>query len=245
MRGAWGAVRVVTAVTAVGGCQPAAAPARSAPQPAALPPLVAVPSATASDPEPAAPSLAVANGLPPVPRLSERPLMEGSAYTVWGASYSLRHAALRDTIAGQVIEVRGFIGKTNLMDAPKCAVHPPGVADPPGCRALVPAFWICDDRNDDLADCIQVMGWASNYAQLHQAIQSCAADPPLPIVDAYWGRTIACPIPAAGAEVTVTGTYSTTFTRASSGVATDPLMGILASDEIETRRPPPAPARLP
>lgn len=235
----------MTAVAAaLAGCHPRPTSARAA-QVAPAAALVSVPAATAeeraAEPEPS-PS---ATGLPPVPQLARRPIRVGSAYTVWGASYSLRHAALHDTIAGKTIEVRGFIRKTNLMEAPRCAVHAPGIADPPDCVAPVPEFWLCDARTDPLQDCIPVMGWASNYAQLYKAIQSCALDPPTPVQDDYWGKEIACPVPAAGAEVTVTGTYATTFTGASSGTASDPVMGILTSSSIETLTYPPAPARLP
>jgi len=244
VRGAWGTSGMVTAVAvALLGCQPRPTSASAVPQGATA--LVLVPSATEDESVTEQAPPPSPTGLPPVPRLVQRPIKVGKAYTVWGASYSLRHVALHDTIDGQTIEVRGVIGKTNLMDAPSCAVHAPGIADPPGCWSPVPEFWLCDDRNDPLEDCIRVMGWASNYAQLYKAIRSCALDPPAPVVDSYWGKQIACPIPAAGATVVVTGTYSTTFTGASSGAAADPVMGILTSNSIETRAHPPAPARLP
>ncbi len=245
-RGATGVAMGVAA--ALGACQPRPATANAAPpRVAEVPSAVEVPAAEADEASvealgaPAMP----ATGLPPVPTLPQRPIKVGNAYTVWGASYSLRHAALHDSIDGKTIEVRGVIGKTNLMEAPKCAVHPPGIADPPDCRPMVPEFWLCDARDDSPQDCIQVMGWASNYAQLYKAIRSCSLDPPVPVQDSYWGKEITCPIPAAGAEVVVTGTYATTFTGASGGTAADPIMGILTSNSIETRRRPPASARLP
>jgi len=239
-------VAMVAAVVIGAACQPRPTNASTGPQGAAALPLVTVPSANTDDPaaESSAPAPST-TGLPPVPRLAKRPIKVGGAYTVWGASYSLRHVALHDSIDGQTIEVRGVIGKTNLMDAPRCAVHPPGIADPPGCQSSLPEFWLCDDRNDPLDDCIQVMGWASNYAQLYKAIGSCALDPPTPVVDGYFGVEIACPIPAAGAQVVVTGTYATTFTGASNGTAADPIMGILTSKSIDTQIFAPARARLP
>lgn len=245
MRSVRGVVGVATAAAAMfGACQPRPTNASSAPQSVTVPPVV--PPANAHEPatESTAPAPS-ATGLPSVPKLPERPIKVGDVYTVWGASYSLRHPALHDSIAGKTIEVGGVIAKTNLMDAPKCAVHPPGIADSTDCRARVPEFWLCDKRDDALQDCIQVMGWASNYAQLYKAIRSCALVPPAPVQDDFWGMEIACPIPAAGAQVLVRGTYATTFTGASSGTAADPIMGILTSKSIETRTPPPAPARLP
>ncbi len=49
-------------------------------------------------------------------------------------------------------------------------------------------------------------------SKLYKAIRSCARAPSTPVLDDYWGKEIACPIPAAGARVTVRGTYATRFT---------------------------------
>lgn len=183
--------------------------------------------------------------LPTVPKLPVRPLKVGDAYTVWGASYSLRHSSLRATVDGKSIRIRGVIGKTNLPTAPLCAVHPPGRADPEGCRAPVPTLWLCDRMGDRPEDCIQVQGWASNYAQIYGAMREYRLRRGARYVDSYWGIEIPNPLPARGAEVTVTGRYSQTFTGASTGVSSDPIMGIVTYEQMQTHRPAPRRASLP
>jgi hypothetical protein len=183
--------------------------------------------------------------LPAVPRLPTRDLRRGDAYTVWGASSSLRHPVRRRSIGGKRIKIRGVIKATNLPQAPKCAVHPPGKADPEGCRPLLPAFWLCDHDTDELDDCIQVVGWASNYAQIYGALQQYAQPNSEPYLDTYWGIVIPDPLPAAGAAVTVEGDYAASWPGASTGTISDPVMGILGYRTIEVHRRAPRPARLP
>jgi hypothetical protein len=199
------------------------------------------------EPRPA-PSGAKAS-LPAVPNLPQKPLKKGDAYTVWGASLSLRDRVKHDKINGQKIVIEGYVNKTNLPDAPECAVHPAGKADPEGCKAPVPAFWICDDKSDKPQDCIQVLGWASNFAQIYKAIEHFKKtekdEKPDPVTDDLWGVEIPRPLPAANGKARVTGTYTTTFTGASQGTAADPIMGILTYKSIEWIEPPPEAATLP
>ena len=54
-----------------------------------------------------------------------------------------------------------------------------------------------------------------------------------PLSDNFWGVKIPFPLPGPGAKVTVTGNYSTAFTRATSGTEADPIMGVLTYDEIQ------------
>src|SRR5439155_1580449 len=63
---------------------------------------------------------------------------------------------------------------TNLLEAPECAVHKTGKGDKDDCKAPVPAFWIADDKGDD-KNAIKVMGWASNFAQIYDAVQKYSA----------------------------------------------------------------------
>jgi hypothetical protein len=258
MRALWMAVGLAL----LAGCPPRSRLGATVPQPAASsergaqPPTASVPPAPSASARSAAsvgaqPVAAPVGSdlpvrLPPVPSLPERRLeARPGVYTVWGASFSLRHVALRERVRGQVITVQGVIAKTNLEEAPSCAVHPPGIPDPEGCRAPVPAFWLCDAVGDALADCIEVMGWASNYAQLYAAIQLYRGAPTAERRDDFWGIAIPNPVPARGAIVTVTGGYDVTFTGASSGVTSDPTMGILTQRTITYERVPPVPARLP
>lgn len=189
--------------------------------------------------------------LPPVPNVPQRPIKDGDAYTVWGASYYLRSRVHHKDVAEQNIKIRGYIGKTNLPDAPECAVHKTGKADPEGCTPPIPAFWLCDTKDAVEKDCIKVMGWASNFAQLFDAVEKYdkekdkAKDEKEPLSDNFWGVKIPDPLPAKGAKVTVKGMYGTTFTRATSGAEADPIMGLQTYEEIETLEPAPEVATLP
>jgi hypothetical protein len=184
------------------------------------------------------PSGVTAN-LPPVPNVPQKPIKSGDAYTVWGVSYHMRSRVHQQDVLGKPLKVAGYVVKTNLSEAPPCAVHPTGKADPDDCDAPIPAFWIADTPDAELKDSIKVMGWASNYAQLHDAITAIKKQKNKekrdPVMDAFWGVEIPDPLPVKGQKVTVKGTYGTTFTRATSGAEADPIMGILTYDEIEVQ----------
>lgn len=189
--------------------------------------------------------------LPPVPNVPQRPQKAGDAYTVWGVSYLLRSRVHHKDVAGKDVKVTGYISKTNLMDAPKCAVHKTGKEDPEGCKPPIPTFWLCDTKEAADADCIRVMGWASNFAQLHDAIEEedkqkkKDAKDKEAFTDNFWGVKIPDPLPSKGAKVTVTGNYSTTFTKATSGTVADPIMGLITYAEIAVLEQAPELATLP
>ncbi|MBN2195786.1 MAG: hypothetical protein JW751_23410 [Polyangiaceae bacterium] len=187
--------------------------------------------------------------LPAVANLPTKPVKKGDMYTVWGASLYLRSMVHNAEINHTKVTIEGYINKTNLMDAPECAVHKYGKADPEGCRPPVPTFWLCDEKSDKPEDCIMVMGWVSNYAQIWKAIEQYDKtkdeENPEPVTDDYWGKEIPRPLPAPGGKAKVTGSYTTTFTGASQGTAADPIMGILTYEKIEWIEPPPEPATLP
>jgi hypothetical protein len=199
----------------------------------------------------AAPSGGVQANLPPVPNVPQKPLKAGDAYTVWGASYTLRSRVHRKEVANKNIKVTGYISRTNLPDAPECAVHETGKEDPEGCKAPIPTFWLCDAKDSPDPDCIRVMGWASNFAQIHDAIveydkmKKKEPKDKEPFMDNFWGVKVPDPIPVKGAKVTLKGEYATTFTKATSGAVADPIMGVLTYEEIETLEPGPEEAVLP
>jgi len=168
-----------------------------------------------------------ARGLP-TPKLVLLPQRVGEAYTVWGAGFAFRSRRHRAEVTTKPIAITGYVVKTNLGRAPRCAVHRAGIADPENCRADIPAFWLGDRRDAPEADCIKVMGFASNYAQLYDAIrQADSSKPDEPYWDTFWGQKIPNPLPAAGAKLTVRGNYGLTFAKASSGAEADAIMGIL------------------
>jgi hypothetical protein len=184
--------------------------------------------------------------LPSVPTLQKKPIKQGDAYTVWGAAYYLRSNVHRKDIVGKDITVTGYITKTNLMDAPECAVHKTGKADPEGCKAPVPTFWIGDTKDAPEKESIKVMGWASNFANLYDAIQE--FDRPKDDAgydDQLWGVKVPNPLPAKGAKVTVKGKFSTTFMKASSGAEADPYQGIIDFQDMTVHEPASELATLP
>ena len=179
----------------------------------------------------------VSVSLPPTPVLPERPVRVGDAYTVWGASMSLRSNVKRSEVMGKEITVQGIIVKTNLTTAPSCAVHATGIADPEDCSAPIPTFWLADEAGAPVANAIRVMGWASNYANVFDAIRVYDSSTGGSYDDVYWGQRLPNPLPAVGAKVTVTGVYGTSFAKASSGSETDARMGILDYRSLEVLEP--------
>jgi hypothetical protein len=171
--------------------------------------------------------------LPPAANLPKRAIKNGDTWTVWGASYSLRSRVHRKTVVNKRLSIQGYITKTNLGDAPECAVHKGGQADPENCNAPVPTFWIGDTKDAPESDSIRVMGWASNFAQIFDAIDEFdKGKEDAEHLDSFWGVKVPNPLPAVGAKVTVTGVYSSTFSKASSGAEADPFMGIIDFQEM-------------
>jgi hypothetical protein len=184
--------------------------------------------------------------LPPAANLPKRPMKNGDTWTVWGASYSLRSRVHRKEVSGKRLSIQGYIVKSNMTDAPACAVHKAGKADPETCKAPVPAFWIGDTKDAPEADCIKVMGWASNFAQIFDAIDEFdKGKDNAEYNDSNWGVKVPNPLPAVGAKVTVTGNYGTTFSKASSGAEADPFMGVMDFQEMTVQEPAAELATLP
>ncbi len=159
--------------------------------------------------------------------------------------------------------------------APKCAVHKRGKADEPGnepkpppgapvdpkapkkvddtpvekCDSPVPTFWIADSK-DEKTEMVAVMGWASNFAGIWDAIEE--YDKATTVeklkevkVEDSFGKLIPNPLPAVGAKVKVTGTYGVTWTGASSGSAAEPKFGIMGVQTIEVLEQAPELSNLP
>ena len=184
--------------------------------------------------------------LPPAANLPKRPMKNGDNWTVWGASYSLRSRVHRKEVANKRLSIAGYIVKTNIKDAPECAVHKAGKADPENCKAPVPAFWIGDSKDAAEADCIKVMGWASNFAQIFDAIDEFVKGKEnAEYNDANWGVKVPNPLPSTGAKVTITGQYGVSFSKASSGAEADPFMGVMDFQEMAIQEPAPELATLP
>jgi hypothetical protein len=187
--------------------------------------------------------------LPAVPTLPNKPIKSGDVYSVWGVQHQLRSRVHNTEVNGKDLTISGYIVKTNLAEAPECAVHKTGKGDKEDCKPPIPAFWIADEKGDQ-KNAIKVMGWASNFAQVYDGIQKYSAPAVAGketevVKDEFWGQDIPNPIPNVGAKVTVTGTYGVSFTKATSGVETDPLHGVMALTKINYVEAPPEPATLP
>jgi hypothetical protein len=185
----------------------------------------------------------------PTPQIATRPIRAGDAYAVWGASHHLRSRVHREDVDGKKISIVGYIVRTNYESAPLCAVHRTGKADPPGCSSPLPSFSIADDKGERRT-VIQVMGWASNFAQIFTLIEAIDKAPrgkggQIRLADEFWGQDLPNPVPNVGAKVKVTGLYGVTFTKSTGGAATDPKVGIMTADKIEYLEPPPSMAYLP
>jgi hypothetical protein len=184
--------------------------------------------------------------LPAVPTLQKKPIKNGDAYTVWGASYYLRSQVHRKEVAGKDLTFTAYITKTNLSEAPECAVHRAGKADPDDCKPPVPAFWIGDTKDAPESESIKVMGFASNLAQIFDAIDEFdKGKEDATYDDQLWGIKVPNPLPAKGAKITLKGRYSTTFTKASSGAEADPYQGLIEYQEMTVVEPAPELATLP
>jgi hypothetical protein len=187
--------------------------------------------------------------LPAVPTLPQKVKKQGDTYTIWGVTHDLRSRVHNDDVNGKKISIVGYIVKTNYAEAPKCAIHKTGKADPADCKAPVPTFSIADEKGET-KDVIDVMGWASNFAQVFTLIEAIdksakGKEGEVKLTDEFWGADLPNPVPNVGAKVKVTGQYGVTFTKATSGAAANPKYGIMTAEKIEYLEPPPEKAYLP
>jgi hypothetical protein len=188
--------------------------------------------------------------MPAVPTLPQKQKKTpDGAYTVWGITHDLRSKVHFEEVNGKPVSIVGYVVKTNLEAAPPCAIHKTGQADPPDCVAPIPSFSIADEKGET-KEAVDVMGWASSYAQIYTLIDAIDRAPKgkegeVKLADKVWGADLPNPIPNIGAKVKVTGNYGVTFTKASSGAATNPKYGILTVEKIEYLEPPPEKAYLP
>jgi hypothetical protein len=187
--------------------------------------------------------------LPAVPTLPDKARKDGDAFTVYGATHDLRSRVHSDDFRDKQTTIQGYVVKTNYADAPACSIHKTGKGDPADCKAPIPTFWIADDlgEKDEL---VQVMGFASNFAQLFTLISAIDEAPKgdedkVKLNDEFWGMELPNPVPEVGAKVKLTGAYGVTFTKATKGAAANPKHGILTVEKIEYVEKPKQRASLP
>jgi len=187
--------------------------------------------------------------LPSPPTLPPLTVKQGDAYTVQGIIHHLKSRIHSKEVTSKEVTLVGYIVDSNLPDAPSCAIHPTGKADPENCTGVaVPRFAIADSKDaakDATAKKIPVMGWARNWAVVYSAMQDYKGkkDPPAKLAhDDQWGVDVPFPLPAVGAKVKVSGNYGYSFGKASTGLANEMNTGILTYTKMEVLEPAPEPA---
>jgi hypothetical protein len=181
--------------------------------------------------------------IPAVPQLPTNPIKSGDAYTIYGARHHLQSRIHDKEVTAKEITLVGYIVEENVSDAPVCAIHKTGKADPEGCVAEIPSFWIADAKGETKAK-VRVLGWAKNYASVFEALEKYKSlkEPPKELFkDEVWSVDVPYPLPAVGAKVKVTGKYGYTFSKASTGIVSDPSNGVMTYAKIEYLEPATAP----
>lgn len=181
--------------------------------------------------------------LPSPPTLANKPIKSGDAYTVFGATHHLRSRIHEKEVNGKELSIVGYIVETNYAEAPPCAVHKAGKKDPDDCVSPIPSFWIADEKGDVKGPKIRVLGWASNFANVFEAMSKYKGlkDPPKELYkDEFLAVDVPFPLPAVGAKVKITGKYG--FVYHGSQMVSDPQYGVFTHKQIEVLEPAPEPA---
>lgn len=181
--------------------------------------------------------------LPPVPALPTTPIKSGDAFTIYGATHHLHSRIHEKDVTTKPITITGYIVAENITDAPACAIHKTGKADPEDCKAEIPSFWIADTKDEKTVK-IRVLGFAKNYATIFEAMDKYknVKDAPKELVkDELWSTEVPYPLPAIGAKVKVTGKYGYLFSKASTGLVSDPQYGVITYEKVETLEQAPTP----
>ena len=191
--------------------------------------------------------------LPAVPTLPSTPIKQGDAFTVYGAVHHLNSSIHGADVTTKEITIVGWIVDSNMQTVDKCAIHSTGKKDPDGCVTPIPSFSLGDTKEakgDAKLPKIRVLGWASNFANVFDAVDKYKNLKAAPtekevVTDELWAVPIPYPLPAVGAKVKVTGKYGVNFGKSSAGIESDPMNGIMTYTKIEVLEPAPEPASFP
>ena len=193
----------------------------------------------ADEPYKATPAWSGKKAAPPaVPTLPTNPIKSGDAFTIFGARHHLQSRIHDKEVTSKDITIVGYIVQENVTDAPECAVHKSGKADPETCKAEIPSFWIADAKGDTKTK-IRVLGWAKNYATVFEAMEKYnklkeIKDPAKDLFkDDIWSVDVPFPLPAVGAKVKITGKYGFSFSKSSTGLVSDPINGVMTYEKME------------
>jgi hypothetical protein len=182
--------------------------------------------------------------MPAPPTLPATPIKVGDAFTIYGAQHHLKSRIHDKEVTSKDIVIQGYIVKSNIPDAPSCAIHKTGKKDNDDCNAEIPSFWIADQKGETKT-MVRVLGWSKNFASVFEAMEKYKAlkDPPKELFkDEIWGVEVPFPLPAVGAKVKITGKYGTTFSKSSTGIVSDPNNGVLTYGKMELLEPASEPA---
>jgi hypothetical protein len=184
--------------------------------------------------------------LPAPPTLSNAPIKVGDAYTISGAAHQLRSRYHDKEVTAKSITIQGYIVDENISSAPSCAIHKTGKKDPDDCNAEIPSFWIADEKGAGKdKPRLRVLGFAKNYASIFEAMDKYKNMKEIknPDKDLYkdevWNIEVPFPLPNVGAKVKVTGKYGYTFSKSSTGLVSDPVLGVMTYEKIEYVEPAP------
>ena len=193
-----------------------------------------------------------AASLPSPPQITTPPIKTGDSYTIAGASHQLRSRLHSTEVTKASITMIGYIVEENISTAPSCAIHKVGKKDPDDCPPQgappieIPSFWIADEKNAGKdKPRIRVLGWAKNYASVYEAMEKYknlkeVKDPAKDLYkDELWSVDVPYPLPAVGAKVKVTGKYGFVFSKASTGLVSDPINGVMTYEKMEVVEPAP------
>ena len=107
-------------------------------------------------------------------------------------------------------------------------------------------FWIADEKGAGKdKPRIRVLGWAKNYATVYEAMEKYKTlkeikDPAKDLFkDDIWSVDVPYPLPAVGAKVKVTGKYGFVFSKASTGLVSDPINGVMTYAKMDVVEPAP------
>ena len=184
--------------------------------------------------------------MPAVPTLPSTPVKSGDGYTVSGAIHHLKSRIHSTDVTAKDITIVGYIVDSNIPTAPLCAVHKTGKKDPDNCTNIdIPSFWVADNKGETKGQKIRVLGWAKNFASVYEAMEKYKnlKEPPKELYkDEVWAVDLPFPLPSVGAKVKVTGKYGFTFSKASTGLVSDPQNGVMTYSKMEVIEPAPEPA---
>jgi len=151
-------------------------------------------------------------------------------------------------VTAQPISIVGYVVKSNILDAPECAIHKTGKKDPENCNPEIPSFWIADDKGSVNGPKVRVVGWARNFAVVYDAMVAYqklkdSEKPKDPIMDDMLNVQVPFPLPAVGEKVRVTGAYNIARTVVSDMVS-EPTGGVIAMTAVDQLEPATEPAKF-